>query len=201
MRRPLLAALTIAGLLLAAHPSGAAATHAGLLVKDANGDANGVNGQGFFSAGGGVSSNPASFKAADIVSLRFATSFHKVGRFEVADGTVITMKVSGPIGPGVNYGVTATLSSPCYGDSTTIQLGYEDLYASKSALAICQASGGTSPSVGGVTVDHENRTITWTIDAKLKPGGKITDISATSSVFVVGVFDELTTDKAYVYGS
>lgn len=86
--------------------------------------------------------------------------------------------------------------APC-GDTSTIQLAY-----GTSSLAICQSAAGstTNDTVGDWETSGDRTTITWHIAPIFKPGVKISKIYASTSVFVLGVFDEATSQGVFTYG-
>ena len=181
-------------LLVMAHPSSAAAKP--FTVTDAIGDANGVNSQ---SLGLPVpsTSTPADVSGADITKIEFVNYFKGTGKARKPMGFDVTLRLAAPLQQGVLVTVTMETSRPC-GESSTIQLGY----SASSKLAICQSAdpGGTSTDIGSWEVSSDGKSITWSIQAVLKPGTKIDTINATTSVFVLGVFDEATSDDVFTYG-
>ena len=195
--RPVLVALTAAGLLFATLPAQAAAK-GDLHITDLAGDANGINDQELALPIPPKSTAPASIASADILGIDVTTDYHKVGSKRVARGTKVVLRLAGPVQVGINYGVTATAPASC-GDSTTIQLGYESLAKTRTALAVCQAAdpAGTGTTIG--TTDTSGNTITWIIAFGMKPGQVITHFYASSSVFVAGVFDACSSNGRYIY--
>jgi hypothetical protein len=43
--------------------------------------------------------------------------------------------------------------------------------------------------------------VTWDLSFPFKPGQTITGINANTSVFVVGIYDELLSDKVFTYAT
>lgn len=189
-----LVALPLVALL--GHAAGAAAP-AGLRVADPAGDANGVNGQNAGLPVPSTSTAPAQLAGADIVRLDLSTVF----KGKKAKALRITLRLSDAVQQGVNYLVTMTTSVSC-GTSSTIQLGYQDTGALVNSLALCQAAeaGGTSTDLGDAELGADGRSIVWTLSPDFKPGVRLSDLYASTSVFVLGVFDELVSDRVYTYG-
>jgi hypothetical protein len=192
-------ALASASLVVLLGATAGAAAPAGLKVTDPAGDANGVNSQGL---GLGlpvpsIATAPAQLGGGDLVGLDFRTVF----RGKKAKAFTVTMRLSEPVQQGVNYLATMQTSVPC-GTSSIIQLGYQDTGALVNQLAICQSAdpGGTSTTLGNGELAADGRSIVWTISPDFKPGVKVDALYAASSVFVLGVFDELTSDRVYTYG-
>jgi hypothetical protein len=183
-----------AGVLVAAHPSMAATKR--FAVTDATGDANGVNSQSL-----GLplpsTSTPADVSGADITKIEFVNVFKGTGKNRKANGFDVTLRLAAPMQAGTLITLTMNTSRPC-GESSTIQLGYSQT----SSLAICQSAtpGGTSTDIGSWQLSSDSKSVTWSIQNIFKPGTKIDAIAATTSVFVVGVFDEATTDAVFSYG-
>jgi hypothetical protein len=200
MRRPSLLLVALAAAAALTHTAAAAAP-AGLHVTDPTGDANGVNSQVLGLPLPSTSTTPASVKGADITGMDVVTLFKGTGKARKAAGFTLTVRFAGPVQQGVNVTVTADTSSPC-GESSRLQFGYQDLGPSKTDLAVCQsaAPGGASTTVGATEVAADATSITWTVDNLFKPGTTLSPIEARTSVFVLGVFDEATTDKTFTYG-
>ena len=186
------AALAVAAL---AHPAAAARSGA-LHVTDPTGDANGINGQSAGLPAPSVSTSPASLSGADITKIDFVTSFVRNHKTRRAVGFDVVMKLAAPLQKGVLITVTMDSSVPC-GDTSTIQLAY-----GTSALAVCQSAAGstTNDTVGDWEASGDRTTITWHIAPIFKPGVKISNIYASTSVFVFGVFDEATSQGVFTYG-
>lgn len=203
MRRCALVVLTVAGLLAVTVPSRAIEPAAQLI--DATGDANGINGQRFGIPVPSTSTSPASDGASDIVSVRFATVFKKGGNRSVPIAFTVTMTLAAAPRTGVLYGVRARVPKTCDGAGTDLYLDYEDLGSTPVDSVSCSdpaAVGGASNDVAGgaAFVDAANHTITWTVDAGLKPGAVVDSLAADTSAFVLGLIDEATTTRTYVYG-
>lgn len=198
MRRPSVFAVLVTALALA-HPAGAAAKP-GLHVADPVGDANGVNSQGIGLPFPNVAS-PASAKGLDIVGFDVVNVFKGKGKTRKAAGFTFRLRFAGPLQQGVNVTVTMESSRPC-GETSRIQLGYEKTPALATSLAICQSktAGGNSTSVGVAEPSADGTSITWTIDNVLPAKTVVSAFAASTSVFVLGVFDDLNSDKAFVYG-
>ena len=202
MRRTLVLAGTLAGLLALVAPAPAApAPH----VIDLAGDANGANGQAQGLPVPGTATAPASVGAADIVSVTLATVWRKVGSKKIANGFTVTMQLSEPPAQGIDYAVLAQVPSTCDGQRTHLSLNYLDHFgASDSHVASC-----TDWSVGGaktdmlldVRADAAKKTVTWTLSKGLAKGAKVTSIKADTSVSAVGFFDEASGGKAFTYGT
>lgn len=202
MRIPALVAASALALLALVHPSGAA-TPKGLHLKDLAGDANGVNSQESGLPLPATATAPAQLAAGDILALDVTTRFKGVGKAKKAKGFTVRLTLAAPVQAGVNYLVTMESSSPC-GDSSTMQLGYEEMGpAATSELTICHGATttGDSTEIGTTELSVDRKSIIWTIDDVFKPGTRVTDWFASSSVFVVGVFDELVSDAAFRYGT
>ena len=200
MRRTALA-LAAAATVFAGQSAHAAAKP--LVLADLTGDANGVNSQAIGLPLPPTSTAAASVKGADIVSLTLTNVFKGKGKLAKPAGMTVTLKLNGAIQQGVNFVVTMDTSTPC-GPSSTIQLGYEDAPLLNNGLAICQSAdaGGDSATIGSTSVDAEKGVITWTIDGSvLSKGTKVSGIEASSTVFVLGVFDDLISDKVFTYGA
>ena len=193
LSRLALTVATGAAVVLAAHPSSAAAKP--FTITDPTGDANGLNSQGGFPLPVPNQSTPADLSGADITKVELATVFKKVGKKQVANGFDVTLRLAAPLQQGVLYTITMNTSRPC-GDSSVIQLGY----STESKLATCQAGSGTAANIGTWAVAPDQKSITWQLDNLFKAGTKIDTIRAWSSVFVLGVFDEATTDNVFTYG-
>jgi len=190
-------ALTVAAVALAitTHPAGAA-TKPGLHIADAVGDANGTNGQSVGAPVPSESTSPASVAGADITKIDLVTRFVGKGKHRKAQGFDVTLKLAGKLQQGTVVTVTMDTSVPC-GDTSTIQLGY-----GTSKLAVCQSAAGstTNDSIGSYDASTDLTTITWTIDPIFKAGTRITNFYASTSVFVLGVFDEVTSSAVFTYG-
>ena len=188
-------AFAAAAIAISTLPAGAA-TKPGLHIADTVGDANGLNGQDFGAPLPSTSTSPASVAGADITGVDLVTRFVGRGKHRKADSFDVVMKLAGPLQKGVQITVTMTTSTPC-GDSNTIQLGY-----GTSKLAVCQSAAGstTSDNIGSYDASTDLTTITWTIDPIFKAGTRITNFYASTSVFVLGVFDEVTSSAVFTYG-
>lgn len=180
---------------IAAHPAGAA-TKPGLHITDPVGDANGVNSQGFGAPVPSHSTSPASVAGADVTKLDLVTHFVGTGKKRKAQGFDVVLKLAGALQQGTIVTVTMDSSAPC-GDSSTIQLGY-----GTSSLAVCQGAAGstTTTTIGSYDISADRTTITWSIDPVFKPGTKLSNIYAFTSVFVLGVFDEASSPAVFTYG-
>ncbi|MDX6198773.1 MAG: hypothetical protein QOJ79_1924 [Actinomycetota bacterium] len=199
-RRGLVSIALAAGVVALAVPSQAAG---GLTVTDAVGDANGLNSQALGLPVPSTSTAPADVAAADITSLAFKTVYRTVGGRRVPHGFTITLKLAAAPTEDVLYGLTADISSTCDGTNSTMQFGHQDLGPLSTDLAVCQqpaGSAGTAVDIGTTEVDAAKQTITWTVNPDAPIGAKVTNIQATTSVFVLGVFDELTSPGTFVYG-
>ena len=194
MRTPALAAVSAVTLLVLAHPSGAATR--GLHLTDPTGDANGINGQGFGLPLPSTSTGPAEVAGADITGMDLVNRFRGAGKTRKPSGFDVTLHLAAPLQQGTVITVTMESSAPC-GDTSTMQLG-----AGTSALAICQSSkaGSAGATIGTTEVSTDKKSITWSIDGIFKAGTKVSSIAASSSVFVLGVFDELNSDATFTYG-
>lgn len=173
-----------------------------LVITDLSGDANGVNSQSLGLPLPATSTAAASVKGADIVSLKVANVFKGKGRTAKPAGLTVTLKTAGALQQGVDYSITMDLDKPC-GASSRVQLGFEDVPSLNRGLAICQSAqaGGASTTIGSTAVDAAGGTITWSLDGSaFSKGVTISNFAASSTVFVVGVFDEVTSDKVFRYG-
>ena len=188
-------AVAAAAVAISAHPAGAA-TRPGLHISDAVGDANGLNGQNFNAPVPSQSTTPASVAGADITRIDLVTRFVGTGKHRKADGFDVTLKLAGKLQQGTVITVTMDSSRPC-GHSNTIQLGY-----GTSKLAVCQSPPGstTNDNIGSYDASTDLTTITWSIGPVFKPGTTITNIYASTSVFVFGVFDEAKSSGVFTYG-
>ncbi|MBV9096866.1 MAG: hypothetical protein JO079_02310, partial [Frankiaceae bacterium] len=54
--------------------------------------------------------------------------------------------------------------------------------------------------IGSSDISSDGTTITWQIDPIFKAGTTITNINASTSVFVLGVFDEAKSSGVFKYG-
>lgn len=178
-----------------AHPAGAA-PKSGLHITDPVGDANGINGQDTGESVPSVSTSPASVSGADITGIELGTDFAGKGRKRKAVGFHVTMKLAAPLQKGVLITVTMDSSVPC-GETNTIQLGY-----GTAPLAVCEKAGTstTNDDIGDAEISDDNTAITWHIGPIFKPGVKISNFYASSSVFVLGVFDETYSSGVFTYG-
>jgi len=195
--RRLALAVAAAAVVTLTHPAGAAAPKSGdLHVTDPTGDANGANSQGFGLPLPSTSTSPASVAGADITSLDLKTLWVGKGKKRKAQGFFVIMKLAAPLQKGVLITVTMTTSMSC-GDSNTIQLGY-----GTEALAVCQSSGTSTSNntIGSSDISSDGKTVTWQIDPVVRPGTTITDLYASTSVFVLGVFDESQSSGVFHYG-
>jgi hypothetical protein len=195
MRTPALVAVAAALVLSVAHPSGAATSK--LHISDPAGDANGVNGQGIGLPAPGRSTAPAQVAGADILGIDLVNRFKTVGKVRKPNGFTVTLKLAAPLQSGTVLTVTMVGSALC-GESKTIQLG-----AGTSALAICQSANpakGSSTTIGTTELSRDRKTVTWQIDNIYKAGVRVSDINASSSVFVLGVFDEVASGAVFTYG-
>ncbi len=191
MRLPALAAVA-ATVLVLAHPAGAASKK--FHIADAAGDANGVNGQGVGLPIPGTSTGPAQVAGADILGIDVTNRFKGSGKTRKPAGFDVVLHLAAPLQQGTVLTVTMNTSVPC-GDTSTIQLG-----AGTSSLAICQSS---DPSKAGATVGSTEvvgNDVHWTIDNLFKAGTKVDSFYASTSVFVLGVFDEASGDGVFTYG-
>lgn len=173
-----------------------------LVLTDPTGDANGVNSQAVGLPLPSTSSSPASASGADLTTVTVTNLFKGKGRAAKPAGITVTLKTAGALQQGVNFVVTMDTSKPC-GDSSRVQLGYSNAPVVNSQLAICQsaAAGGTSTTIGSVEADTAKGVITWTLDGSaFSKGTTISNFDASSTVFVVGVFDELHSDAVFRYG-
>lgn len=200
MRRlPALAATAAAAVLLA-HPSSAATS--GLHLKDLAGDANGINGQDTGLPVPQTATSPASVKQADILGLDVVTHFKGSGRARKAKGFTVTLRLAAPVQAGTSFLVTMDASNPC-GESSGFDLGYEIIGTVSTGFADCNPASttGSGTSVGSAELSDDKKSIVWEIDDVFKAGTKLTNFYASTSVFVLGVFDELTApDATFVYG-
>lgn len=170
-----------------------------LVITDLTGDANGVNGQGFGAPVPDTATGPASVTGADITSLTLTNLF----KGKKPKGFTVTLRTAGPLVDQVQYGAVLVASAPC-GGTDRIQLGRQGLGAASVDLAICQGADGTgmdSTTVGYSTADSAKGVITWQIYPGLFPAGTTISLDyASTSAFVVGVADELRSDKVFTYG-
>ena len=199
-RTPLaLAAAAACALVLPAHAAPAAQ------LTDVTGDANLVNGQAVGLPVPGQATSPASVGAADVVSVRMATVFKKIGRVKVAKGFTVTLQLADAPTNGVLYSVHAQVPASCDGTNTDLSLAYLEYGATRSNYAYCQdpsdATGANETDLLiDVHADTAKRTVTWTLDKLPKSGVKVTAVTANTSVFVLGVFDEAEGTGTFTYG-
>jgi len=177
-------------------PAGAAAPKPGLHISDPVGDANGINDQGTGLPVPSASTSPASLSGADITSIDLRTEFVGKGKRRTTSGFDVTLKLNAPLQKGVLITVTMNSSASC-GGSNVIQLGY-----GTSSLAVCQGPSGstTETKVGSYAASADGKSVTWFIGPIFKPGTKITNVAASTSVFVLGVFDEAASNGIFTYG-
>jgi hypothetical protein len=194
MRIPALATAAVA-LVVLAHPSSAATKR--FHIADPVGDANGVNGQGIGPGVPSRSTAPADLAGADITGIDLVNRFKGVGRARKPSGFDVTLRLAAPLQTGTVITVTMDTSVPC-GGSSRIQLG-----AGTSSLAICQSSktGSAGATIGTTEVSPDRKSITWSIDNLFRSGTRISGFYASSSVFVLGVFDEAASDATFTYGT
>ena len=192
MRVPALAAAAAVALLALAHPSGAATKP--FHVADAAGDANGLNSQSIGLPVPSTSTGGAEVKGADILGLDITNQFRGSGKTRKPAGFKVVLHLAAPLQAGTVLTVTMNTSVPC-GPSSTIQLG-----AGTTNLAICQSEepGGESTDIG--TTQVVGNDVVWDLVNVFKAGTKIDTIAASSSVFVLGVFDEASTEAVFTYG-
>lgn len=202
MRRPALLAATAGGLLALAVPSPAAPAPQ---VTDLAGDANGVNSQSLGLPLPGTATAPASNGAADIVSVTFATAWKKLGSVKVPNGVTVTMTLSGAPAEGTAYAVHAVVPKTCDGEHTDLSLSYLEYGLTRANYAQChdasEVDGDVTEMLVEVTTDAARKTITWRLSKGIQKGAKVDSITADTSVFVLGVYDEATGSRAYTYGS
>ena len=183
--------------------SGAQAAPAPQLT-DPTGDANGVNSQ---SIGLPLPSQsaPVGVAAADIVSAAFTTTYAKVGRKQVPRGVRITLTTAAAPQENTVYNVSAVVASTCDGkDGTELSASFQLVSGGAvSSFVNCGPRGSTSTTdiaMGEGVVDASARTVTWQVDGSyLRPGAVLSSISADTSVFVVGVYDDATSAGTYTY--
>jgi hypothetical protein len=170
-------------------------------IVDTVGDANGLNGQAIGLPLPSVAT-PAGASMADIQSVRWSTVFKKVGRKRVARGMQVVLTLADAPQTGFYYSVGATVPATCDGAGTALVLTHVDEKASRVDTVSCQDNAtASSTNLGSdVVVDAAAHTITWTFDAGLKVGTRFTDLTAATSAFVVGVYDDAATATPYVYG-
>lgn len=206
MRRHLVLAGTLAGLLALGAPAPAAPPAAPTPhVTDLTGDANGVNGQAQGLPVPDTATEPASVGAADIVNVTFATIWKGVGRARRANGFTVTMQLSQAPAQGIAYAVLADVPSTCDGKRTILYLNYLDyLGASDAHIANCMdasVGGATRNMLVNVKADLAKKTITWTLSKGLKNGAEVTSIKADTSILAVGFLDEASGGRPYTYGA
>ena len=189
-----LALVFAAGALVAALPAGAAHAKPGLHITDPTGDANGLNGQDVGLPVPSESTAPADVSGDDITKIDLVTDFIGKGKKRKAAGWHVSLTLAAPLQKGTLITVTMDSSAPC-GPSSTIQLGY-----GTSSLAVCQTGGTTNDTIGSYEASADGKTITWYLDPVFKPGTTISNIYASTSVFVFGVFDEATSQGIFTYG-
>lgn len=193
--RRLATAVVAAAAVALIQPAGASAPKPGLQVNDPVGDANGINGQFIGLPLPSTSTSPASVSGADIASIDFKTDFTGKGKKRKPYGFDVTLKLAAPLQKGVLITMTMDTSTPC-GDTSTIQLGF-----GTETLVVCQSNGGTTnDTIGSAEASADGKAVTWTIDPVIKSGTTITNIYASTSVFVAGVFDEAKSSATFHYG-
>jgi hypothetical protein len=173
-----------------------------LVVKDASGDANGLNDQGgLLPASPPEQSNDAvSQKSADIVSFRLGRTDDgkKVKAF------VGSLTLAAPPAQGTDYRIRMSTA-----DCSTYFLEYEfapGLGAQGEVRENCD--GGTTATFDPVDATVTGNTITWTIPVKGMPGtaklGTVFTVKgAQTSVETAVIFpglDQVVTDKTFTVG-
>jgi hypothetical protein len=202
MRRHLVLAGAAAGLLSLALPSSAAPKPQ---LTDLVGDANGVNGQATGAPVPGVATAPADLAGADIVSVTMATVWKRIGSRKVPNGFSITMQLAGAPAELTTYNVSANVPGTCDGSNTQLTIGTWRNPAVEDHFANCgdpeDPTGASTDVEADYAEDAAKHTITWTIAKGMKKGDKVVGLTASSSVFVLGVFDEASGAKPFTYGS
>ncbi|MDQ1705791.1 MAG: hypothetical protein QOF18_2157 [Frankiaceae bacterium] len=170
MRARLMSLAAVAGLAVAALPAHAATTKP--QVTDATGDANAINGQGE-PASVPSQSTPADVSAADIVSVRFATTFVtkvvKGKKVKTATGMTATMTLAAaPTVPFINYRIS-TSAAGC----SNLFFEYSTSPGGRGTDLRCP---GAVPLVSTDTLYAvksavKGSTITWTVPIKSLPVG------------------------------
>jgi hypothetical protein len=172
-----------------------------LTVKDATGDANGLNDQfGLLPAAPEQSNDTVSQKSADIVSFT-------LGRKDVGGKVkafVGTLTLAAPPAQGTDYRIR--MNAP---GCTTYFLEYEYAPAlAPSGEVRHTCDGGTSAVFEPVDATVTGSTITWTIPIKGMPGGLklgtvLTVTGAQTSVETAAIvpgIDQVRVDKTFVLG-
>jgi len=203
MRHHVVLAGTAAALLALVLPTSAAPKPQ---LTDLAGDANGVNGQALGLPVPGVATAPASHAGADILSVTLATVWKKVGTRKRANGFSITLQLAAAPAEGTTYNISADVPGTCDGSGTHLTIGSWRNPLVENHFANCDSPGedptGTGTSVeADYAEDAAKHTITWTIAAGMAKGAKVLNVTAASSVFVLGVFDEASGSKPFTYGT
>jgi len=200
VRRLVTCLLAPLALVAAAFPSQAAPPRP--YLSDVTGDANGVNSQKVSLPLPQTSTAPASVGRADIVSVTLSTLYRGSGRSKRANGLQITMRLAEAPADGVTYEWSTDWRGTCDGLRSTLS-GYL-LIAREvtTGSATCTSADGSSSNdvLLDVQVDPVARTVTWRTRPTMPRGARVESMTASTSVFVAGVYDEAWAAGAWSYG-
>lgn len=207
MRARLLSAAAVAGLLVAAVPSHAAALKP--QIVDQTGDANGLNGQGIV-GGAPAPATPADASGADIKSVLFQSTF-KVKKahgktVKVPTGFTVTMTLAAaPTTPNVIYRVAASAPS-----CETLFFEYSTAVTGSDGSARCPATVATnSTDVAVKSVVVKGNSVIWTVPASSVPVGQTLSGLDAQTRFISGTpgvsltapqYDEATSSATFTVG-
>jgi hypothetical protein len=204
MRKSLVLVAVCASSVALAGPSfagGKLAKASPLVVKDATGDANGVNDQGgILPAAPEQSNESVSQKSADIVSF----SLGRIDDGKKVKAFVGKLTLAGPPAEGTDYRIKMSTA-----ECATYFLEYEwapGLGAAGEVRHNCD--GGTTSTFEPVDASVSGNTITWTIPIKSLPGtaklGTVLTVEgAQTSVETAAIFpglDQVVTEKTFKIG-
>lgn len=204
MRKPLVLVVVCAAAVALAGPSfagGKLAKAVPLVVKDATGDANGLNDQGgLLPAAPEQSNETVNRKSADIVSF----SLGRKDDGKTVKALVGTLTLAAPPAQGTDYRIR--MSTP---ECSTYFLEYEWPPGFGPAGEVRHnCDGGTTSKFEPVDASVSGNTITWTIPIKGLPGtarlGTVLTVKgAQASVETAVIFpglDQVVTDKRFKIG-
>lgn len=198
MRRLVLCLLVLAAVPLP--PAAGAAPRP--YLQDRAGDANGLNSQRLRLPLPESSTPPASLARADILSVTLTTVYRGTGRARRPNGLQVTMRLAEAPADGVMYTWSTAWRGTCDGHRSTLT-GYLVMDGALStATATCESADGTSSNdvLHDAQVDAVARTVTWRTRPTMPRGSGVVSMSADTSVFIVGVYDEASADGSWTYG-
>jgi hypothetical protein len=189
MRVRVLALAATAGIAAAVVPAHAATAPKPQLTDPA-GDANGINGQPMTVAGPNpnVSTGPASYSSADILSVTFTNNFvtkkvrHKKVRVPVSFTVTLTL-ASAPTPDHTYYAVTANTKS-CSDGITFEYTTQPSVFGFDDVSCFDGTNFNPYPATPAVV---KGNTISWTVaDSGLPKGSTLTDLGAFAGEGFVG---------------